>query len=289
MKTPQASLIDKAVLEYGVPVVTFDSDAANSKRFAYVGTDNLKFGRELAHVLLQLNPDGGKYGIIAGNDDPNLVARVQGIREGLQRSGWTEVSESPTNCEGNITLSLEQMEYLVETNPDIGAIVPIGGWPMYDPVGWEAFVAKHPQITTVCGDALQVQLELMNRGSADGLVGQLPFQMGEWSIEFLYQKVVLGEERCSQPWWYLSNQCFECLADSPELATALQRHELCRKFEDPGICPLWTYYGVRDCLFSVDDSLSFSSFGRVFSAGLFGNDLLWNSRHGLDHYSNECG
>jgi hypothetical protein len=54
------------------------------------------------------------------------------------------------------------MEKLILANPSIRAIILIGGWPMFDPDGWEACVDKHPQITTVCTDALEVQVQLMN-------------------------------------------------------------------------------------------------------------------------------
>ena len=38
-------VIDEAVAA-GIPIITFDSDAPQSKREAYVGTDNLAFGEE---------------------------------------------------------------------------------------------------------------------------------------------------------------------------------------------------------------------------------------------------
>ena len=45
------SAIDDAVA-HGVPVVTFDSDAPKSKRFAFVGTDDVECGRDLCRPSL---------------------------------------------------------------------------------------------------------------------------------------------------------------------------------------------------------------------------------------------
>ena len=50
--------IDRAMIA-GIPVITFDSDAPDSLRKAYIGTDNFSFGIELGKVLVQLAPTGG--------------------------------------------------------------------------------------------------------------------------------------------------------------------------------------------------------------------------------------
>lgn len=193
------TLIQQAV-KIGKFALTFDSDAENSKRSAYVGTDNYKFGRELAHVLLQLAPDGGIYGLITGGfTSPNILARLQGVRDGLKRSEWVEAEHSPGDGQGNPLIALQEMERLVQLHPDIGAIIPVGGWPMFEADEWEAFVNRHPQIVTVCADALEVQLQLMNRGAANGLVGQLPFQMGQLAIEKLHQLKKNNEEGLPPP------------------------------------------------------------------------------------------
>ncbi|SHE76010.1 substrate-binding protein domain-containing protein, partial [Devosia limi DSM 17137] len=47
------TVIDRAVAA-GIVVITFDSDAPDSKRSAYVGTDNKQFGTALGELLLQV-------------------------------------------------------------------------------------------------------------------------------------------------------------------------------------------------------------------------------------------
>ncbi|MGB3337049.1 MAG: substrate-binding domain-containing protein, partial [Devosia sp.] len=44
------TVINRAV-EAGIPVITFDSDAPDSQRSAYVGTDNKQFGTALGELL----------------------------------------------------------------------------------------------------------------------------------------------------------------------------------------------------------------------------------------------
>jgi len=185
--------IDRA-MEVGIPVITFDSDSPDSSRLAYVGTDNYMFGNLLAKVLLQLDPEGGKlggkYGLVSGTGT-NLIEREKGFRDHINSADplyaqWKEVDYSPSNCKENETIALEQM-YLYAGDPEIRAIVPFGAWSMLDINGWKKFVdsQKNKTMSLVNGDALDIQIELLNGNYCDGLVGQLPFEMGRLSIETL--------------------------------------------------------------------------------------------------------
>ena len=80
-------------------LITTDSDAPQSNRLAYIGTDNKEFGTALGKQLLKLRPDGGKYAMISGGPGAeNLAERVDGVREALKGSKWIEVGGSPTFC-----------------------------------------------------------------------------------------------------------------------------------------------------------------------------------------------
>ncbi len=66
----------------GVPVMTFDSDAPDSKRFAYYGVDDVKTGEAVMDELAPLMGGKGNIAILAGNQNaPNLQHRVQGVRD----------------------------------------------------------------------------------------------------------------------------------------------------------------------------------------------------------------
>ena len=78
---------------------------------------------------------------------------------------------------------------------DVQAIIPVGGWPMFDKDGWKEFVNanREKNLTLIVGDTLEVQMQSMNEGYVDGLVGQLPFEMGKDSIDVLLS-LSRGEE-----------------------------------------------------------------------------------------------
>src|ERR1700755_2870192 len=122
----------EAATAAGLPVITFDADAPGSKRISYIGTNNKEFGLALGKQLLALQPDGGKYAMISGGPGAkNLAERVDGVREALKGSKWVEVAGSPTFCNDHPALAVQQMTDLRTATPDLGAIVPIGGWPMF--------------------------------------------------------------------------------------------------------------------------------------------------------------
>jgi len=184
-------VIQQAV-DAGMPVITFDADAPDSVRQAYVGTNNREFGRQLGELLKQVRPEGGTYAMISGGPAAdNLNERVEGVRESLEGSGWTEVSGSPQFCNDDMALAVQQMADLLTANPDLDAIVPVGGWPMFVPGAYRAFVDANRErfdsgeLTLVVADTLPVQLEALRDGYVHGLVGQRPFEMGELAMDIL--------------------------------------------------------------------------------------------------------
>ena len=66
----------------GVPVMTFDSDAPESKRFAFYGVDDVKTGQAVMDELATQMGGKGKIAILAGNQNaPNLRKRVDGVKQ----------------------------------------------------------------------------------------------------------------------------------------------------------------------------------------------------------------
>jgi len=179
-------------LDAGIEVITFDSDAPDSGRAAYIGTNNYDFGVALGELLLELQPDGGPYGMISGGAAaPNLAERVQGVRDALEGSSWSEVPGSPTFSNDDIALALQQMGDLRAANPDLMGIVPVGGWPMFAPDGWRNFVdplmseVESNEFMLVVADTLPQQVDLLAEGYAHGLVGQRPNEMGVKAMDAL--------------------------------------------------------------------------------------------------------
>src|SRR5450631_3210247 len=155
-------------------------------------TKSIEAASALGKQLLQLRPEGGKYAMISGGPGAkNLAERVDGVREALKGSKWVEVSGSPTFCNDDSALAVQQMSDLRTATPDLAAIIPVGGWPMFAPEGYKAFVNKNKKdidagkFTLVVADTLKMQLELLRDGYSNALTGQRPFEMGEKSMDTL--------------------------------------------------------------------------------------------------------
>src|SRR5215210_642059 len=66
-------------------VVTQDSDAPNSNRACYIGTDNRAAGRQAGELIKEVLPQGGKIMVFVGKTDArNAQERLQGIKDALQ-------------------------------------------------------------------------------------------------------------------------------------------------------------------------------------------------------------
>ena len=82
-----------------IPVITFDADAPQSQRQAYVGTDNLAMGKALAEQLIKAHPTPGTYAMISGGPAAeNLDERVDGVREVLRRLAGRKSAARPPSA-----------------------------------------------------------------------------------------------------------------------------------------------------------------------------------------------
>ena len=122
--------IDDAVAR-GVPVMTFDSDAPESRRFAYCGVDDLKAGEMIMEELARLVPRGAHVAVLAGNRAaPNLTGRVEGVlREAarhpdLKVIGTFYTVETPEEASATVI-------HVDAAHPDIEGWAMVGGWALY--------------------------------------------------------------------------------------------------------------------------------------------------------------
>ena len=76
--------IDRAIAS-GIPVITIDSDAPNSKRLFFIGTNNYQAGLIGGKRLIQeLKGKGGNVVVFTMPNQPNLDDRLRGYKDALQ-------------------------------------------------------------------------------------------------------------------------------------------------------------------------------------------------------------
>lgn len=174
-----------------VPVVTFDSDAPKSKRFAYYGTDDYACGRQVASELAKAIGDSGTIAILAGNQNaPNLQSRVRGVRDEL------------TEHHPNITIldefhhpetaqdAVSKMEQVQGANPQITGWALVGGWPLFTDNALDNIAGKAKVVSV---DALRPQLAYLRNGEVEVLLAQKVYEWGYESVRLLMEKLVEGK------------------------------------------------------------------------------------------------
>lgn len=182
----------KQARDAGIAVITFDADSPKSVRQAYIGTDNVEMGRELGRQLMQRQPKPGMYITQSGGPAAeNLNERLRGLNEVLSKAGWKIAPGSPSYCNDDAALANQQLSDQLTANPNADAVVPIGGWALFAPEAYKAFVnanrARYDsgKLFLIMPDTLRVEVELLQQGYAQVLVGQRPFEMGEKAMDML--------------------------------------------------------------------------------------------------------
>jgi ribose transport system substrate-binding protein len=181
--------IDKAVSK-GVPVMCFDSDAPESKRFAFYGTDDKACGQRTVDLLAKAMGEKGTIAILAGNQRaPNLQNRVAGAKEALAKYPNMKLNER-----GGVFYHAEISEKAAEflqnvqaAHPEIEGWAMLGGWPLFtaDALKWPA-----GSIKVVAVDALPSELEYVKKGYVEALIAQDCYGWGTKSIDILLNKIV---------------------------------------------------------------------------------------------------
>ncbi len=181
--------IDAAV-ETGVPVVTFDSDAPKSKRFAYYGTDDLACGRQVGDEIAKAIGGKGVVAILAGNQTaPNLQARVRGTIEALSKHPEIKVLDTFYHKE-TAQDAVNKMEEVQRTNPEINGWALVGGWPLNAKNALDN-IAPYAKVVSV--DALRPMLVYVENGQVEVLLAQKVYEWGYESTRLLVDKIVKDE------------------------------------------------------------------------------------------------
>ena len=192
-----------------IPVITIDADldeADRELRRIYLGTDSYEMGVVMAEYLKWLKPGGGTLCLQLGNESAeNLNARARGLRDdlageaGIQRldgeGGWTEIEGCPLYSHDQSDLANQQLAEILSANPELDALVLVGGWAQFDPQAYARVTdpvmdrLAAQELIIIAGDALPRQIEALRAGRSHIQIGQHPFEMGYRAPEVLIELI----------------------------------------------------------------------------------------------------
>lgn len=185
-------VIARAV-EEGIVVGTFDSDAPESERLFYAGSDNYMFGVRSAELLIELvadEPAPVRTAILTGVLGAfNLEERIRGFQDTIEGSNVEVVTIQAG--QDDINTSVEVIEDYTRANADLDAWWFDGGWPFFAPpetlVEIGHFRDRGGYLISV--DSFWPMLDALESGVADYLVGQDFYQMGVIGVTTLVNAI----------------------------------------------------------------------------------------------------
>jgi ribose transport system substrate-binding protein len=165
-------------------VFTQDSDAANTDRACYIGTDNVEAGREVGAEIKKACPKGGKVMFFVGQKDAqNAKDRYNGIQEALK--GSNIVSVDVRMDQADHAKAKSNVADAIVANPDLVCLV--GLWSYNGPAIRSALkdANKLNQIKIVCFDEEDETLAGIRDGSISATVVQNPYEFGYQAVKMM--------------------------------------------------------------------------------------------------------
>lgn len=176
----------------GVQVMTFDSDAPNSKRFAFYGVDDLEAGRQVMATLAEVIGGKGNVAILAGNQNaPNLRKRAEGVVKEAARHPGVKIVGTFYHIETPQDAAAEVVR-VMNAYPEITAWAMIGGWPLFTKTLLKDLDPAKVKVVSI--DALPAELPYITSGIAPVLLAQPTYQWGYFSVEKIVDKLALGKD-----------------------------------------------------------------------------------------------
>jgi ribose transport system substrate-binding protein len=176
----------------GAPVMTFDSDAPQSKRFAFYGVDDIETGQKVMAELAPILGGKGKVAILAGNQNaPNLKNRVEGVKKEAAKYPQIEIVGVFYNIEMPQDAAAEVVR-VMNAYPSIQGWAFVGGWPLFTQTLLKDLDPNKIKIVAV--DALPAELPYIDKGIAPVLLAQPTYLWGYVSVEKIIDKIYLKKE-----------------------------------------------------------------------------------------------
>ena len=158
-------------------LITTDSDAPQSKRLAYIGTDNVAAGRQAGEEIKKALPNGGKIALFVGTlDADNARERVQGIKESIAGTK-VELVDVFTD-QVDFAKAKSNVENTLVKYPDIALLS--GLWSYETPLIYDAVKAagKVGKVKIVGFDEDQRTLRGIMDGAISSTIVQQPYEFG---------------------------------------------------------------------------------------------------------------
>jgi ribose transport system substrate-binding protein len=162
-------------------LICADSDAAQSKRQCYIGTDNIAAGAQAAELLKAALPQGGKIVLfISYANAENTKDRIQGIQNGLGGSNIQIVEAMVDGAASEI--AQKNAEDALTKYPDLVGMTCLNGYQGPAVLTAVRHAGKSGQVKIVCFEDYSATLDGIASGDIYGTIVQNPLKIGFQTI-----------------------------------------------------------------------------------------------------------
>ncbi|HEV2494704.1 MAG TPA: substrate-binding domain-containing protein [Terriglobia bacterium] len=171
-------------IQQGIPVITVDTDAPDTRRVLFIGTDNHRAGVESGAHMAELLHGQGNVVIIAIPGQLNQDQRIAGAKEALAGYGKIKITHV-LDDKGDPRSANDQISELLDKKEKIDGILCLeasGG-----PGTAEALhrLSLEGKIVVVAFDKNPETLDWISSGVITGTIAQKPYTMSYYGLKFL--------------------------------------------------------------------------------------------------------
>lgn len=173
------------VVAGGIPVITVDTDAANSNRMAYIGTDNYYSGFLAGKALIADKLGEANVAIITGSFYANhQQQRVKGFKDAVKEEKGIHIIDVEES-EISRVKAAEKAYQILKDHPEVNAFY---GTSALDGIGIAQVVEKYKkqdQVYIIGFDTLPETIDYIRKGTIKATVVQEPFEMGYSAVKMM--------------------------------------------------------------------------------------------------------
>ena len=175
--------IDKAVAA-GIPVICVDADVPDSKRLVYIGTDNVKAGRESLRRMAALIPGKGNIVVISIPGQHNVDDRVAGVADALKNFPSLKLTKI-LDDKGDAGSAFDQVSELIQKKEKVDGIICLEATGGSGAAGALHRFSMEGKLPIVAFDNDPGTLDWIERGAITATITQKPYVMSYYGLKFL--------------------------------------------------------------------------------------------------------
>ncbi len=180
----------QAAADLGIPVLALDSDAPDTPRIAYVGTDSYNCGYRAGEEMVRLTDGTAKIGLLMSSFSADKEqAVIDAFKDCIADYDMEIVAWEQTDADPQV--AAEKTVEMLEEHPDITAMFNTGGLNVAGAARAKKALGCD-DLVLIGFDDIEENLRYIREGVIDVIFAQAPGQMGYRGVQLLKEYLDKG-------------------------------------------------------------------------------------------------